>query len=54
MKEVSVLSYDNKLVKVRVDKKDEYIKNQKRIKELLDSGLTTKEVLKIMNEENKK
>lgn len=47
---VIVKSYDGKLVRVPLDKKEEYLKVQKEIKELLDSGKSKEEVLKIINE----
>ncbi len=47
---VIVKSYDGKLVSVPLDKKEEYLKVQKEIKELLDSGKSKEEVLKIINE----
>ena len=47
---VIVKSYDGKLVRVPLDKKEEYLKVQKEIKELLDSGKSKEEVLRIINE----
>lgn len=51
MKEtVIVKSYDGNLVRVPLNKKDEYLKTQNEIKRLLDSGKTKEEVLRIINE----
>ena len=49
-KTVIVKSYDGNLVRVPLNKKDEYLKKQNEIKRLLDSGKTKEEVLRIMNE----
>lgn len=47
---VTVKSYDGKLVRVPLSKKEEYLNKQKEIKRLLDSGKTKEEVLRIINE----
>ena len=47
---VIVKSYDGKLVRVPLSKKDEYLKQQNEIKNLIDSGKTKEEVLRIINE----
>ena len=47
---VTVKSYDGKLVRVPLNKKEEYLNKQKEIKRLLDSGKTKEEVLRIINE----
>lgn len=47
---VTVKSYDGKLVRVPLSKKEEYLNKQKEIKILLDSGKTKEEVLRIINE----
>lgn len=47
---VIVKSYDGNLVRVPLNKKDEYLKTQNEIKRLLDSGKTKEEVLRLMNE----
>ncbi len=47
---VTVKSYDGKLVRVPLSKKEEYLNKQKEIKILLDSGKTKEEVLRILNE----
>ncbi len=47
---VIVKSYDGNLVRVPLNKKDEYLKKQNEIKRLLDSGKTKEEVLRLMNE----
>ena len=47
---VTIKSYDGKLVRVPLSKKEEYLNKQKEIKILLDSGKTKEEVLRILNE----
>lgn len=47
---VIVKSYDGKLVSVPLNKKEEYLKIQKEIKRLLDSGKSKEEILRIINE----
>lgn len=47
---VTVKSYDGKLVRVPLSKKEEYLNKQKEIKILLDNGKTQEEVLRIINE----
>ena len=47
---VIVKSYDGKLVSVPLNKKEEYLNIQKKIKRLLDNGKTKEEVLRIINE----
>ena len=47
---VIVKSYDGKLVKVPIDKKEEYLRIQNEIKILLESGKTKEEVIRIINE----
>ena len=48
MEYVTVKSYDGKLVRIEIDKKDEYLKTQEHIKKLLDSGKSKEEVKKII------
>ncbi len=50
MEYVTVKSYDGKLVRIEIDKKDEYLKTQEQIKKLLDSGKSKEEVKKIIND----
>lgn len=47
---VTIKSYDGKLVRVPLSKKEEYLNKQKEIKRLLESGKTKEEVLRIINE----
>lgn len=47
---VTLKSYDGKLVRIPLDKKDEYLKRQEEIKELLKSGKTKQDILRIINE----
>ena len=47
---VTIKSYDGKLVRVLLSKKEEYLNKQKEIKRLLDIGKTQEEVLRIINE----
>ena len=47
---VIVKSYDGKLVRIPLSKKEEYLKKQEEIKFLLKSGKSKEEVLKIINE----
>lgn len=50
MEYVILPSYDGKMVRVPIDKKDEYIENQNKIKELLSKGKTKEEILKLIGE----
>ena len=47
---VLVKCYDGSLVSIPVDKKDEYLRKQQQIKDLLASGKTKEEVLRILDE----
>lgn len=49
---VSLKSYNDKIVRVPVNKKDEYLKNQARIKKYLEDGKSIREIIKILGEEN--
>lgn len=47
---VIVKSYDGKLVSISIEKKEEYLRTQREIKVLLESGKTKEEVIRIINE----
>ena len=51
MEYVTVKSFDNKIIKVPKDKKDVYLKNQEKIREIVNKGKSIEEILKIMKEE---
>ena len=50
MEYVLVKSYDGKLVRVELDKKDNYLKTQEIIKELLESGKSIEEIKEIIKD----
>ena len=52
MEYVTLKSYDGTLVRVSFDKKEEYIKTQEKIKELLNNGKTIDEILKLLGDKN--
>lgn len=53
MEEYVILkSYDNKLVRVPILKKDEYLKTQEYIKHLLKQGKTKEEIFKLLEANN--
>ena len=45
---VTLKSYDGKLVRVPEEKKEEYLKNQERIKMYLDEGKGIEEIKEIL------
>ena len=47
---VTLRSYDGKLSRVPIDQKEEYLKKQREIQQLFNSGKTKEEVLRILNE----
>lgn len=51
MDEVTVKSYDGKMVRVPLEKKEEYLRNQEKIKSYLSSGKTIEEIKDIMKNE---
>ncbi len=48
---VTLKSYDGKIVRVPEERKDEYLRNQERIKMYLSEGKTTEEIKEILKEE---
>ena len=52
MEYVTLKSYDGSLVRVPFDKKEEYIKTQEEIKELLNNGKSIDEILKLLGDKN--
>lgn len=48
---VTLKSYDGKLVRVPEEKKDEYLRNQERIRVYLDEGKSMEEIKEILNHE---
>ena len=50
---VTLKSYDGKLVRVPEDKKEEYIRNQERIKAYLNEGKSFEEIKELLNNEQK-
>ena len=51
MNYITLKSYDGKLVRVLEEKKDEYLRNQERIKMYLDEGKSIKEIKEILRNE---
>ena len=45
---ITLKSYDGNLVKVPEDKKDEYLRNQERIKTYLSEGKSIEEIKEIL------
>ena len=54
MKYVMVKSYDNKIVKIPEDKKEEYLNMQEKIKYLLKQGKTLEEIKELIKNENQR
>lgn len=48
MEYVMLMSYDGKMVRVPLEKKEEYLKNQKKIKSLIDKGKSIDEIKEIL------
>ena len=48
MEYVTLKSYDGKMVRVPLEKKDEYIRNQKIIKMYIEQGKGIKEIREIL------
>ena len=48
MGEITIKSYDGKMVRIPEEKKDEYIKIQNQIKEYLEQGKTKNEIKEII------
>ena len=48
MEYITVTSYDGKMVRVPMDKKDEYIRTQKQIKMYLEQGKSIEEIKEIL------
>ena len=46
--DVTLKSYDGKLVRVPEEKKEEYLRNQERIKMYLDEGKSIEEIKEIL------
>lgn len=51
MKLVSVRAYDNTIVRVPIDKLEEFNVRQNKIKQLLDEGKSIKEIMEIIKED---
>lgn len=51
MKFVNVKAYDNTIVRIPIDKLEEFNSKQNKIKLLLDEGKSIKEIMKIINED---
>ena len=45
---ITLKSYDGKMVRVPEEKKEEYLRNQKRIKFYLEQGKTIEEIKEIL------
>ena len=52
MKYIMVKSYDNKIVRIPEDKKEEYLNIQEKIKYLLKQGKTLEEIKELIKNEN--
>ena len=52
MKYIMVKSYDNKIVRIPEDKKEEYLNTQEKIKHLLKQGKTLQEIKELIKNEN--
>ena len=48
MEYITVESYDRKLVRVPMDKKEEYLRNQEQIKMYLEQGKDIEEIKEIL------
>ena len=48
MEYVTVQSYDRKLVRVPIEKKEEYLRNQELIKYYIEQGKTKEEIREIL------
>ena len=47
MEYITLKSYDGKMVRVPIEKKEEYIRNQEKIKIYLEQGKTIEEIKEI-------
>ncbi len=52
-KYIEVRSYDGSLVRIEEGEKDRYLKNQEKIKKLLQEGKSLDQVIELMKEENR-
>ena len=50
---ITVKSYNGKMVSIDEDKKEEYLRNQERIKRYIKEGKTIEEVKEIMKNESR-
>lgn len=51
---IMLKSYDEKIVRIPIDKKDEYLQKQEKIKYYLKEGRSIKETIKLLGEQNDK
>ena len=45
---IAVKSYNGKIVQIPEEKKEEYLRNQEKIKKYLEEGKTKEEILELM------
>ena len=50
---ITVKSYNGKMVRIDEDKKEEYLRNQERIKMYIEEGKTIEEIKEIMKNESR-
>lgn len=50
---VTVKSYDGKMVRIPVNKKEEYLEKQRLIKQYINQGLKINEILKLLDNGDK-
>ena len=48
MSDITVKSYDGKMVRIPEEKREEYLRNQERIKMYLEEGKTKEEIKEMM------
>ena len=48
MSDITVKSFDGKMVRIPEEKREEYLRNQERIKRYLEQGKTKEEIKEIM------
>ena len=48
---ITVKSYDGKMVSIPEENREEYLRNQKRIKEMIKAGKTKEEIMEVLKGE---
>ena len=51
MSDITVRSFDGKMVRIPEEKREEYLRNQKKIKMYMEQGKTKEEIMEMMQNE---